>query len=477
MPSSTLAATGSSRDQQPGRACLSGCDLEFPGHGPYTLDLSGLPCPTLVAELARALLAADQHQRPHRLAGDGQDLRIGHPPLRPRPRRRRLRRRRRPAAGGGGVRLLEPVPAPLRGRHPQSCSATSRPQRPGTLPAATAAQLDGVRLQPRPGSQPRLPFSAAETDRLVAACVARWWPTPSPAWPRPRNWWPGPPTEAGPPESTAGLAWLLDRRGPLNGGDLARLHGDGWEPARPNACPRSRPGCRDALFPTLEAALAWRLLVGLETGICPEGVDGLRADCLEWAGPGRGPHPLGQGPGVGRPRPTSSPAGACGHRAGSSSAGSPSAPGPGGWRPRPSAPGRHGRSRGAVAVLRGRPSPADQPHLLLGQPRGSVRGPDGSRDDRGRRCGSASGPCGRPSSPATTATGTERCASTPTTQPGSRATTTWPDPGPRRRWRRSSRPPSATPCARRPAAPLTVLDADELADLADDPAIAAARLA
>ena len=81
----------------------------------------------------------------------------------------------------------------------------------------------------------------------------------------------------------ANVAWLLDRHGPHTSAGLARRLGlQQWRVAR--AVYFTLPELHEALFPTSEVALAFRLQVGLQTGISPEGVDNLTAGCVEWIG-------------------------------------------------------------------------------------------------------------------------------------------------------------------------------------------------
>lgn len=83
----------------------------------------------------------------------------------------------------------------------------------------------------------------------------------------------------------ANLAWLLDRHGPHSATMFAaRIGFEEWRAAK--ATRGTLPGLHEALFPTNDVALAFRILVGLQTGICPEDVADLKADCVEWIGAG-----------------------------------------------------------------------------------------------------------------------------------------------------------------------------------------------
>ncbi|MGH2690343.1 MAG: hypothetical protein ACRDKW_16275 [Actinomycetota bacterium] len=151
---------------------------------------------------------------------------------------------------------------------------------PGLLRPATVTQLRGIPLN-QPHSRPRERLSAGETDRLLAICrrvvdetearmadadalVARG------ADPCGGRW-----------REEANLAWLLEREGPHDLASVAARLGVGRSRLQ-KALRGKLVALHGAVFPTYDAVLAFRVLVGLETGIPPEGVDTLRAGCLEW---------------------------------------------------------------------------------------------------------------------------------------------------------------------------------------------------
>ena len=267
-----------------------GLDLDFPGYDRCHLDFSQLPCRALVGELARALLertntggpikspSTAQHYRTaisgavrwlHAQGFDGDATELTEDMVFDYWRRCSGRQE-------GAIRILL---GHIEGRHP------------GRLAPGLVGQLSGIRLNPRPECRPRQPYSAGETRRLLTACTtvieaaeARMAAVETLAGVR------ADPTSSDcQTQSSAGLgdranvAWLLDRHGPHTSAGLARRLGlQQWRVAR--AVYFTLPELHEALFPTSEVALAFRLLVGLQTGISPEGVDNLTAGCVEWVG-------------------------------------------------------------------------------------------------------------------------------------------------------------------------------------------------
>jgi hypothetical protein len=157
--------------------------------------------------------------------------------------------------------------------------------KPGRLHPALAAQLGGVAVNPSPMSRPRRPYTAGETQRLLTACTAVVEAAEAKMSAAAALAAAGTDPAAGGWREEANLAWLLDRHGPHTTAALAARVG----------LPRRRvkagvagtlSALHEALFPTMEVVLAFRLLVGVQSGICPEGVDDLTADCVEWIGAG-----------------------------------------------------------------------------------------------------------------------------------------------------------------------------------------------
>lgn len=261
-----------------------GLELAFPNRPPCRIELGGLPCGRLVRQLAEVLLdrtnTAGTVKAPDTARGYASTIR---------------HLARHLGAGdfeGGVVELTEAlvfdywrVCGPMHENHSRVLLTHVEERRPGTLQPSLVAQLAGVRLHPSPSHKPRQPYSAGETERLVAACrsavsaaEARMTAAEELAAtghrPSPHDW-----------REEANVAWLLEHDGPLQNIEVAAVLGlPEWHLDK--AIPGMVVRLLDALFPTVEAVIAFRVLVGLETGICPEGVDALGADCLEWVGAG-----------------------------------------------------------------------------------------------------------------------------------------------------------------------------------------------
>ena len=78
------------------------------------------------------------------------------------------------------------------------------------------------------------------------------------------------------------MSWLLARHGPLTCAGLGQLAG------MPAGAAKYRAGgiqrCNAALFPDTGTVIAYQLLFGCYTGIVPDGITGLGAGDLDWAG-------------------------------------------------------------------------------------------------------------------------------------------------------------------------------------------------
>jgi hypothetical protein len=81
--------------------------------------------------------------------------------------------------------------------------------------------------------------------------------------------------------SVSNLLWLLLRRGPISQSTLAEHMSWLFEKVGKLG---GVVGTAKTLFPTVEVALAYRLLLGMTTGIVPDGLDELELDDVEWAG-------------------------------------------------------------------------------------------------------------------------------------------------------------------------------------------------
>ncbi|QIS09797.1 hypothetical protein [Nocardia arthritidis] len=79
------------------------------------------------------------------------------------------------------------------------------------------------------------------------------------------------------------FCWLLSRLGPISAPDLAAALGvsyDFFHHHRPAAFYQAA----QAVFPHLDVSIAYRLLFGIYSGIVPDGIEGLGIDDVEWAG-------------------------------------------------------------------------------------------------------------------------------------------------------------------------------------------------
>ncbi len=259
-----------------------GLDLDFPGYDRCRLDLSALPCRALACELATAMLERTNTGGPIRSPSTAKNYRTAISAA--------ARWFHAQGFDGDARHLTEELVFDYWRR----CGARQESmirillghieqRHPGRLAPSLVRHLSGIPLNPRPEARPRQPYSAGETQRLLTACTTMI-ETAEAAMAAAAAL-----AGAGADPATAGLndranlAWLLDRHGPHTTATLARrLDGTEWRVAR--AVSFTLPELHDALFPTNEVALAFRLLLGLQTGICPEGADNLTAGCVEWIG-------------------------------------------------------------------------------------------------------------------------------------------------------------------------------------------------
>lgn len=259
-----------------------GLDLDFPGYDGCHLDLSRLPCRALVRELAAALLELTNTGGPIKSPSTAKHYRVA------------ISDAARWFYAQGFDGAADELTEELVFDYWRQCSAREESwirillgrieqRHPGRLAPSVVRQLSGIPLNPRPQPQPRQPYSAGETQRLLTACAtvietaeARMAAAATLA-------------SAGADPSRAGwdhranVAWLLDRHGPHTTAGLARRLGV-QERRVARDLSITLQVLHEDLFPTNDVALAFRLLVGLQTGICPEGVDNLTAGCVEWIG-------------------------------------------------------------------------------------------------------------------------------------------------------------------------------------------------
>lgn len=151
----------------------------------------------------------------------------------------------------------------------------------GTLQAGVRELADGRHFKAKPSSSPLVPYSEEEWARLHQACrddvdeafarhrqalrlAARGHD------PRAGGWTP------------ANKRWLLMQTGPLSDVSAGEYIGRSatW-------VARSGGGIRaasDELFPGVNVVIAYRLLLGIYTGIVPDGIAGLGIGDIDWAG-------------------------------------------------------------------------------------------------------------------------------------------------------------------------------------------------
>lgn len=154
---------------------------------------------------------------------------------------------------------------------------------PGRLAPGLVRQVSGISVNPSPMTRPRPPYSAGEAQRLMDVCTAVIEAAETRMAEAVTLAAAGADPASGEWRVEANLAWLLDQHGPHTTKVLARrVEVNQYRVGR--AVYPTLFGLHQALFPTNEVALAFRILVGLQTGICPEGVDNLLADCVEWIG-------------------------------------------------------------------------------------------------------------------------------------------------------------------------------------------------
>lgn len=259
-------------------------DLRFPNHPPYVRDLSRLPCQSLARDLARALLERTNTSGTITSPATVKEFLTA---------LRHLCRWMGDRGFDGGAGQLSDDLVFDYWRHTtarieantRKLLAQIEAKRPGTLHPDVASHLDGVRLHRVPSSTPHEPYSAGEAQRLLDVCK-------------------GLVTAA---EARSAIADALVIRGSVHGdasaGDVAWLdeanlarfidtHGPhdaskladrlGYKLWRTQLLGIGR--LHEVLFPGYDEVLAFRILLGLQAGICPEGIDGLTTDCIEWLG-------------------------------------------------------------------------------------------------------------------------------------------------------------------------------------------------
>lgn len=256
--------------------------LEFPAHRASDFDLSALPCPGLVRQLAGALLERTNTGGPIKSPSTARSYVHGIRHL-----ARNLGRR---GFAGSAAQLSDALifdywreAGPSYERATRVLLSHIEARRPGSLEPGLARQLHGVTVNPRAPHRPRQPYSAGETTRLLEACRAAADSAEARLAAAEALVASGADPAAGDWAREENVAWNLDRFGPMTARALSkRVGAQEWRVDR--ALRETLSRLHEGLFPTMEAVMAFRVLIGIETGICPEGIDGLGADCLEWVG-------------------------------------------------------------------------------------------------------------------------------------------------------------------------------------------------
>ncbi|MGY6657646.1 hypothetical protein ACXIZN_36345 [Amycolatopsis sp. TRM77291] len=254
----------------------------FPDETTWTARLNGLPNPRLALDLARGLAML---VHPH-----GRVTRQGTVATYAVTARKMTRELAEAGFSGGGSELTRPVLL----RFWMACTnADERRSRmllrgydaaSGALKPEIREHLAGrsLHIEPRRGTYK--PYTEAEWNRLVECCkktVDDSWAAHTAVLDL---------AAGGADPRVAGVrrenvAWLLLRNGPMTTEafhDYVRGHVT-WGPAK------TRPHfmvseVREALFPTYDTQIAYRLLFGTYTGIVPDGIDDLGLDDIDWAG-------------------------------------------------------------------------------------------------------------------------------------------------------------------------------------------------
>ncbi|MGH3281402.1 MAG: hypothetical protein ACRDNW_20010, partial [Trebonia sp.] len=246
----------------------------------YTLGLHHLPCPALVRDLARGL-AAMAH--PH---GDV-DARNTAGQYRTAIGQMSRSLDETGFTGGAGRLTRAQLIQFWLARQPRAEQRTRLllrsldGQEQGLLLPEVRQYLTGPPLRRRPKPKPLAPYSPAEWDRLRLCCEK----TISEAIagqkaaialagagqdPRPDGW-----------RTAANQMWLLRLRGPVTTTEVAGYLGCSPKMVTTLGAPGE---AARRLFPTMPAVVAFRLLLGMTSGIVPDGLEDLGLDDVDWAG-------------------------------------------------------------------------------------------------------------------------------------------------------------------------------------------------
>jgi hypothetical protein len=150
----------------------------------------------------------------------------------------------------------------------------------GMLAPGVSDLAAGRAFNVSPGRRPLEPYSPAEWARLITACRA----VIDDAYARHQEGLAAAGTGGDPRKggwTLGNTCWLLARTGPCGRAGAAAHLG---EPAGTLPDGRVFRGARQMLFPHTEEVIAYQLLFGAYSGIVPDGVAGLQAGDIDWAG-------------------------------------------------------------------------------------------------------------------------------------------------------------------------------------------------
>ncbi|HEY3690543.1 MAG TPA: hypothetical protein VGL46_09585 [Pseudonocardiaceae bacterium] len=249
----------------------------------YTLNLDDLPCPALVRDLAQGLVWM---AHPHGNV-DTKGTSVHY--------RRAIRQLSRFlhktgfTGGAGDVPKTRLVEFWL-GHRPEVEQMTrlllrSVDAQTGTLRPEVREYLGGPALREvsRSNSTPLAPYSDAEWRRLRHCCDAITAEAMADQRAALAEAETGQDPRAGGWRPMANRLWLLRRKGPWTAVQVADYLD---RPLGTVLCWASAVEPRSRLFPTLRVTLAFRLLLGMTSGIVPDGLDDLALDDVDWAGDG-----------------------------------------------------------------------------------------------------------------------------------------------------------------------------------------------
>lgn len=153
----------------------------------------------------------------------------------------------------------------------------------GCLRPEVRALLEGRAIQPHPPEKAQVAYTDGEWERLEAACRS----AIDESRQRQRELLALAATGQDPRESRrhseADIAWLMLRDGPL-AGHAYYAYIRGYVRKNMDVSYAATRSVREGLFPTPRVQIAYRLLLGIYSGVVSDGIDGLEIGDIEWAG-------------------------------------------------------------------------------------------------------------------------------------------------------------------------------------------------